>query len=294
MVRFALLLALGLQPVIGQFCALQSSCSSCVSLVGCVWNLNSCWSIGSISPCSSALGCYSAIGECPLISAPLVYPSASFSVGAGAVLPPLLPPIYSSSFVSAPFPIVSDVSYTAPLDTAPVLSAPPITTVGTPIATPIYNPPIATPIYNPPIVSASVAPAASFAAPVYASDYVAPVGGQVYGGFYGNAGFNSGPPPLFDTNGRPVYNTVRNNLVAGALEPMIPGIGATVSAANDFNLLANSPQFINSDLNGVGYRRHPVDTFVRNGFYANALGKFMPGLTGSLNTFNELNLLANL
>jgi len=327
MVRvFSLAFVLGLQPVIAQFCGVQSSCSSCLSLVGCIWNLNACWSSSTFTTCIGP-DCISAQGLCPLLNSPVVYPQPYFS-GSGslsATLPPIslppislppvsgfvsaaLPPVYSSSVVTTPYPLVSDASYTAAPDfsgIAPVVSSSVLPTVSTSVlptvdttsilpaatvvAAPAVTASVATPILGTPVVDTSLA------APVVASAVIPPV--AVSGGFYagGGVGGGGGGGQLFDANGQPVVNTIRNNLYANALSPIIPGIGPIVNTANDVNLLRNSPQFVGNVLNGNGYRRNPVGSFVRNGFYANALGGILGGNVGSsLNTFNQLDLEASL
>jgi hypothetical protein len=37
-----------------------------------------------------------------------------------------------------------------------------------------------------------------------------------------------------------------------------------------------------------------LGAFVRNDFYADALGKFVPGISGSLSAYNKLNLYSSL
>jgi len=301
MVRFSsLAILLGLQQVMGQFCGIQSSCSSCVSLVGCVWNLNACWSSSSFTSCIGP-SCVSTLGLCPLLSSPVVYPQPlSFSGSVSAVLPPLgtvLPPIYSSSVVGLPYPIVSDASYTAPdfsggadiTLAAPIVSTLPAASV---YAGPALSATVGAPIIGAPIIGAPIV-SAGFGAPIVANAYVPPVAGGFYAGV--NGGADVGGEPLFDANGEPVENTIRNNLYANALSPIIPGIGPAVAAADNVNLVANSPEFVGNVLNGKGYNRNPVGAFVRNGFYANALGGIFGGNVGSsLNAFNKLDLEASL
>jgi hypothetical protein len=111
------------------------------------------------------------------------------------------------------------------------------------------------------------------------------------GGLYSNSIL---PGTLFDSRGNVVDTTIRNNFYANALAPIIPGIGGVIGFQNDINLLSNSPRFIDNVVGGVGYRRDPLGAFVRNDFYAGALGKFVPGVSGPLSTFNKLNLYASL
>jgi len=293
MVRFSfLVIAFGLQHVAGQFCGVQSSCSSCLSVNGCVWNVNVCLSSSTIFDCSTTPNCISTIGQCSVIVAPLLPASPPLYTGTvlppvstaitGTVLPPVIstsPPLYASTSVGL-----------AP----PVYSPPLYSSVGTTLAAPIA------PIYAPaaPIYSAPMYPAA----PMYNAPYGGFYAGGGFsaggGGFYGggfdndNGGFFNGP--LFDTNGNPVRNTIRNDFFANAISPFVPGIGGAVSLANNVNLVSNAPDFVNNVVGGNGYRRNPVGSFVRNGFYANALGGIIPGLSGPLNAFNKIDLAASL
>lgn len=99
---------------------------------------------------------------------------------------------------------------------------------------------------------------------------------------------------LFNYNGNVLGSSVRNTFYANALDPIIPGIGGAVSVANNYNLLANSPRIIDNFVGGYGYNRDPFRTYARNGFYANALGNFVPGLRGSLNSLNQYYLYSSL
>jgi hypothetical protein len=164
----------------------------------------------------------------------------------------------------------------------PGLYSPPLFPPSTALSTPIVASAsfAAPPLYAPPpIVSAG------FAGGVYAPPL------RVGGGLYSNTIL---PRPLFDSRGNVIDTTIRNNFYADALSPIIPGIGGAVSFANDVNLISNAPRFINGIYQGAGYRRDPLGTFVRNDFYADALGKFVPGISGSLSAFNKLNLYTSI
>lgn len=115
---------------------------------------------------------------------------------------------------------------------------------------------------------------------------------------YANVGvrLNGGgsDPSLFNFNGNVLGSTIRNNFYADALGDFIPGIGGAVTVANNYNLLANSPRLIDNVMSGNGYQRDPLRTYIRNDFYADALGDFIPGISGSLSALNQYNLYANL
>jgi len=266
MVRFSFLaIALGLQPVAGQFCGIQASCSSCVSTVGCVWNINVCLSSTTIPLCSPDTNCMSSIGQCSVFTSPIVYPPVST----------VSPPLYTGTVLP---PVVAGAS----------IAAPPLYAT-TSVGSPVISPPLFSSVL-PSVLPAPILPAA----PIYTSP--APVYGGFYGGggFYGNGGFDNDNTGFFDLNGNPVGNTIRNNFYANALSPIVPGIGGAVGFANNINLVRNAPDFVNNLVGDQGYRRNPVGSFVRNGFYANALGGILPGLGGPLNQFNKLDLAATL
>jgi hypothetical protein len=194
------------------------------------------------------------------------------------------------SSVSAPVYSQLPASYTAPLYppalppfTASVSALPPFTAS---VSAPLYTG-VGTPIFP---------ASASFAAPIYSSAYVPPLRGGFSGGLYGSGyvGNSILPRPLFDSRGNPVDNIIHNNFIANGLNPLIPGIGGVVGLANDVNLLQNTPRFVNNLFGGVGYNRDPLGSFVRNNFYADQLGRFIPGVSGSLSAFNKLNLYTSL
>lgn len=318
MVRFSFLaMAVGLQPVVAQFCGIQSSCSSCLSVSGCVWNLGACTSMSSVFSCNNDAACTASIGLCPAVVYASIYPSVS-----STVLPPVVSgaatmstyPIYSTPMLPAAttvFPATYPV-YTAPA--APVYTAPVTTTY------PLYTPRVAYPLYS----STTVLPAASAslyarpaiastplyssvlpsysstiytppvytapAAPLYPAPAIVPRAGWHR---YGN-GWRDSNGALFDIRGQPVYNFVRNNAIAGALEPLIPGIGGVVSTGNDINFLRNAPQFLDGIVDGQGYNRNPLYAYARADIYANQLGRFVPGLEGPLDTLNTFNLYASI
>jgi len=335
MVRFYVVLLLGLQPVVGQFCGIQASCSSCVSLPGCVWNFNLCLSSTAVLSCISP-GCIGYLGICPALTSPVVYattpplpaplplyppPISSAPVYAStplyasgslslpplyasgsvalpplyakpSVIPPVIgPPLYSTS-VSAPVIGQLAETYTAPLTTP--LYSPPVTT------TPLYSPTVATtPLYSSSVATSVAAPlyaGASFAAPIYSSAVVPPVRAGFSAGLYGGPFVNNRilPGPLFDSRGNPVDNIIHNNFIANGLAPLIPGIGGVVGVANDLNVIQNSPRFIDNLFDGRGYQRDPLGNFVRNNFFADQLGRFVPGVSGSLQAYNKLNLYTSL
>jgi len=67
-----------------------------------------------------------------------------------------------------------------------------------------------------------------------------------------------------------------------------------VTTANNVNLIANSPRLVSNVVSGAGYQRDPLRTYIRNDYYADALGGFVPGLAGPLNALNQYNLYASL
>jgi len=203
-----------------------------------------------------------------------------WALGIGSQLIWAQTPLYSTAIAPviptvAPYTVSASVPASiyagAPLYSPPVVAAP-LPAVGAPL----YSP-VAAPLYSPPAV----------AAPLYSPYASGGYGGGGYGGFYDN-------PPLLDFSGRPVYNTIRNDIVGGVLDPLFPGVGGIISTANDVNLLGNAPGFINNVFGGQGYGRDPFKTFVRNDFYANRLGRLVPGLGGPLSLANRFNLISTL
>jgi hypothetical protein len=308
MIRYFALL--GLQLVSGQFCGIQASCSSCTSLAGCVWNQNVCLSVSAVLSCISP-GCIGYLGICPALT--LYPPISSAPVFASTPiipslpplppLPPLLPslPLYASASLYARPTVVPPI-INPPLFAPPLYSTAPL--VRTSVSAPVYSqlpetytapflpaalPPITASVASP--LYAGVGASASFAAPIYSSAYVPPMRGP-YGGPFVNT--NILPRPLFDTRGNPVDNIIHNNFIASGLNSIIPGIGGVVGMANDVNLITNTPRFVNNVVRGVGYNRDPLGNFVRNNFYADQLGRFIPGVSGSLSAFNKLNLYTSL
>jgi len=288
-------------------CEIQASCSGCLAVDGCVWNFGACLSASAVSLCGNA-NCINVAGLCPVLTIPSVYAGASLPISASIGTPWFDGSIYARPSVTAsvyPSPL-----YTPPLYTPPLLP---------PAATPIYS---TSSIYSSPLVSAdsfvNTAPSfaspvyvppvsASFAAPVYASGsvYAPPVSAGVYGGvgvygggnFYDNNGNNNNGlfgGGLLDQNGGFLQTNIRNNFLGSALEPVLPGIGGVLSTANDLNVITNAPKFIDSTINGNGYRRDPVGSYVRNSIFSNELGDLVPGLSGSLDAFNKVNLYASL
>jgi len=311
MVRFLLALALGLQPALGQFCGIQASCSSCLSVAGCVWNFGVCLSTSAVTICGNA-DCINVAGLCPVLTAPVVYAGASLPISAS--LNTFGGPFDASASIYARPSVAASIYpsvYSPPLfPPAPIY---PAATPFFPAATPIYS---TSSLYSAPIVSADAftAPSfadttylppvsASFAAPVYASGNVygpgvsAGFSGGVYGGgnFYdnnNNGGLFGGG--LLNQNGPLLDTEVRNNVLGTALDPLIPGIGGVLSTANSLNVARNAPEIIDNTINGRGYRRDPVGSFVRNSIYSSELGGLLPGISGSLDTFNKFNLYSSL
>jgi len=321
MVRFLLALALGFQPVIGQFCGVQSSCASCVSVVGCVWNFGACLSSSSVSICGNA-NCINAIGLCPVLSNPVVYPTTTVLPPAlppvtlpPVTLPPVtLPPISGSASLAGSVSFPYSTTILPPLGSPlPPIGTPLLPSIGTPllpsIGTPLYSSasvfsspivsasvatPIGTPLLSSPISPIYPAASASFAAPIYANAYTPPVSAGFSGGFYGGGGFYDNDNNGLFGGGGAIGNTVRADIYGNALEPFFPGIGGTFSTLNNLNLLSNAPDYLESTFTGEGYRRNPVNAFVRNDLFANALGNFIPGASGTLNAFNRFNLFSSL
>lgn len=309
-------LALGLQPIAGQLCNLQASCGGCVATSGCVWKASACWTASTVPLCSSDADCYSVGSLCPVVSsASIVYPQAASTVYAGAALPPAtvsayarpsITPVYSSTLLPASTVATSlytatPVSYSYPSaysypSTYSYASYPVTTSVyaAPTLSSSLYTPALSTSLYAAPTVSASFASPAYASYPTYSPYPVYYYPGDVR--FSGNVRLGGGGNnnDLFNYNGGVFGSTIRNNFYANALDPIIPGIGGAVSVANNYNLLANSPRIIDNVLSGDGYNRDPLRTYVRNDFYANALGSFIPGVSGSLSALNQYNLYASL
>jgi hypothetical protein len=114
-------------------------------------------------------------------------------------------------------------------------------------------------------------------------------GGVRYGGGWGGNNNNG----LFDLNGG-INANIRNSIYANALDPIIPGIGATINTFNDVSLLSNSGRYFNNIVGGNGYNRDPLGSYVRGQYFANQIGDFIPGVSDSLNTLNKLNFYAGL
>jgi hypothetical protein len=60
---------------------------------------------------------------------------------------------------------------------------------------------------------------------------------------------------------------------------------------NGFNSNFNANLGLGGGL--LNYNGNPIDANIRNSFYANALAPIIPGIGGTVSTFNNLNLLAN-
>jgi hypothetical protein len=140
-----------------------------------------------------------------------------------------------------------------------------------------------------PLLADPIYPATSFASPIYPG-VSAGFSGGFYGGFYDKGDYFDRNGDYFDRNG----GLVRNEILGEVLDPIIPGVGGAFSTFSDINVLRRAPDFIDSTINGRGYRRDPVGSFVRNSIAANRLGNFIPGVSASLNAFNRVNLLASL
>jgi len=304
--RFSFLaIALGLQPVASQLCGVQADCSSCLSQIGCVWNMNVCLSSSTIPLCTSTPNCISDIGQCSVIVAPpassplYIPPVTRLPSVTGTVLPPVIGTSVTGNVLYPPA-VSSLPLYPAALPTAvvgtvlpPVVSVLPAAPVTTVLSAPITETvvpaaPITTVSASAPLYASASAPLYSASAPLYASASVAnvppvyssgAVGGG--GGFYGNGG-NVGYPLL------------RNDVLANAIAPSFPGFGAGVALADNVDVVSNAPDFVNNIVNDNGYRRNPVGNYARNGIYANALGGIIPGLSGPLNQFNKLDLFSSL
>lgn len=244
----------------------------------------------------------------PPVLAPPVYnpiysnvlPSASFS--SYASLPSSIP-TYSSlpSSIYSPSILPSYSSSILPSYTSSLSSS---------FGYPAYSSTMGTSIYTPSVSYTAPAVTASFSAPYYANTYVSPASyaapyvvptyvpsayATTSGGFSGRVRVgSSGPALLFDVRGQPVVNTIRNNFIADTLEPLVPGIGGYVSTANDLNLIRNAPRYIDNVFQGEGYRRDPFGAYIRNDLYADQLSRFVPSLSGSLDTFNRLNFYSSI
>jgi hypothetical protein len=135
----------------------------------------------------------------------------------------------------------------------------------------------ADPIYPTPLYSS---------APIVGSPVVS-ASGSFYGGGFAGDGFVRGGDGFIRTS-------IRNEVLGDTLDTFIPGTGGIFSTLNDVNVLRRAPDFFDSTITGRGYRRDPVGSFVRNNFFADRIGKFIPGASASLNAFNRVNLLASL
>lgn len=262
MVRLLLVLALGLQPIVGQVCGIQASCNNCVVTSGCVWKSNACWSASTFPFCDTDASCFGYLStSCP---APIIYPT-----------------LYGGATTS--LPLYSNPAPVSPYASAPIYasaSAPIYTSASAPIyasaSAPIYS---SYPVYN--------------SYPVYSSYPVYNAPSSYYP--YSNVWSDPYRPQLFDFDGRRIVDsTVRNNFYANSLNTIIPGIGGAVQTANNLNLLGHSDQYFDNLLSRDGYHRDPFGTWVRNNYYGNAIGTFLPGTSSSLAALNQWNLYYSL
>lgn len=234
----------------------------------------------------------------PLYTAPML--PATYPVYTAPATTSVTYPVYTAPATSVSYPVYSSTtilpSASASLYARPSL-APAIATAPLSYSSTVYTPPVYTspaPVYTAPAYTAPVYTAPAYTAPAYsASAYVSPVVPRAPLYRYGN-GWRDSNGNLFDINGQPAYNFVRNNAIAGALEPLIPGIAGAVSVGNDVNFIRNAPQFLNGVVDGQGYNRNPLYAYARTDVYANQLGRFVPGLEGPLDALNKYNLYASI
>jgi len=291
---FALLIALGVQSVVGQ-CGLQLACSDCMNMGGCAWNLGVCIDMSTMLTGCVAPACVNVALNCPAVLV-VIYPTTAplYTTPVSSVLPPLStsasiyasPSIYASAALPASSTIYGSTFLPASSSLYPAVSS---TLYPTTLSASVW-PTVSSSLYPSTILPAST--------PIYGSTYLngnVVYNGGVYSGVNAGVGLNGGlGGGLLNYNGNVVNANLRNTVEAGALAPYIPGIGGTVSALNSVNLLANGGQEFNNILNGGGGRGNALNGYLRGSLFANSIGGMNAGLGADLGQINQLNLLSSL